>query len=90
MASGDKGEVKSPWGGVLLGIRNLSDSQTMVEIEHDNGLKSQVVFRGTLSKLSTGDTVQAGETLGVLSAEARSLYWTVEPDKETGPQTVSE
>jgi flagellar protein FlgJ len=62
----------------------------MVEIEHDNGLKSQVVFRGSLSKLSTGDTVQAGETLGVLSAEARSLYWTVEPDKKTGPQTVSE
>ncbi|MFM6926945.1 MAG: rod-binding protein [Bdellovibrio sp.] len=89
-ASGDKGEVKSPWGGVLLGIRNLPDSQTMVEIEHDNGLKSQVVFRGSLSKLSTGDAVQAGETLGVLSAEARSLYWTVEPDKETGPQTVSE
>ncbi|MGE5086661.1 MAG: rod-binding protein [Bacillota bacterium] len=88
--SGDKGEVKSPWGGVLLGVRNLPDSQTMVEIEHDNGLKSQVVFRGSLSKISTGDTVQAGETLGVLSAEARSLYWTVEPDKETGPRTVSE
>ncbi|MBO9665314.1 MAG: rod-binding protein [Bdellovibrio sp.] len=86
----DSGEVKAPWGGVLRNVRNLVDNQTMMEIEHDNGLKSQVVFKGTLSKVSTGDAVQAGETLGVLSPEAKSLYWTVEPDKETGPQTVSE
>ena len=86
----DKGEVKSPWDGVLLGIRTLADKQTMLEIEHDNGLKSQVVFKGELTKISTGEKIQAGETLGVLSAEAKSLYWTVEKDKEPGPETVSE
>ena len=82
--------VKSPWDGVLLGSKTLVDKQTMLEIEHDNGLKSQLVFKGDLSKISTGQKIQAGETLGVLNSEAKALYWTVEPDQSRGPQTVSE
>lgn len=78
--------VKAPWEGVLLGKKTLADNQSMVEIEHDNGLKSQLVFKGGLSKVSTGQKLQAGDTLGFLSPEAKSLYWTVEP----GPETVSE
>ncbi len=88
--SAEKPEVKAPWDGVLLGSKTLADKQTMVEIEHDNGLKSQMVFKGDLSKVSTGEKIQAGETLGVLSPESKSLYWTVEDDKQPGPQTVSE
>ncbi|WP_374077523.1 rod-binding protein [Bdellovibrio bacteriovorus] len=78
--------VKAPWDGVLLGKKSLADNQTMVEIEHDNGLKSQMVFKGGVSNVSTGQKLQAGDTLGFLSPEAKSLYWTVEP----GPETVSE
>lgn len=89
-----KPEVKAPWDGVLLGSKTLADKQTMVEIEHDNGLKSQMVFKGNLSKVLTGEKVQAGETLGVLSPESKSLYWTVEdgkaPESQPRPQTVSE
>ncbi|UYL10114.1 rod-binding protein [Bdellovibrio sp. SKB1291214] len=83
-------QVKAPWGGTLRTVRNLVDKQTMLEIEHDNGLKSQVVFKGELSQIETGKKVQAGETLGILSPEAKSLYWTVEPDHQTGKETVSE
>ncbi|WP_347356112.1 rod-binding protein [Bdellovibrio sp.] len=82
--------VKTPWDGVLLGKKSLADDQTMVEIEHDNGLKSQLVFKGGLSKVSTGEKLQAGDTLGFLSPEAKTLYWTIESDKEPGPETVSE
>lgn len=78
--------VKAPWDGVLLGKKSLADNQTMIEIEHDNGLKSQMVFKGGVSNVSTGQKLQAGDTLGFLSPEAKSLYWTVEP----GPETVSE
>lgn len=84
------GSVSAPWDGVLLGKKNLADDQTMVEIEHDNGLRSQLVFKGGLSKVSTGEKLQAGDTLGFLSPEARALYWTIESDKEPGPETVSE
>lgn len=91
-AQGDGGPeaVKAPWDGVLLGKKALADDQTMLEIEHDNGLKSQMVFKGGVSKVSTGQKLQAGDTLGFLSPEAKSLYWTVEPGAEPGPETVSE
>lgn len=82
--------VKAPWDGVLLGKKSLADNQTLIEIGHDNGLKSQMVFKGALSKLSTGQKLQAGDTLGFLSPEAKSLYWTVEKSTEPGPETVSE
>ncbi|KYG67534.1 flagellar biosynthesis protein FlgJ [Bdellovibrio bacteriovorus] len=83
-------DVKAPWAGRFGAVTELTDHQTQVEIEHDNGLKSQVVFKGSLSKLFTGDKVQAGDTLGFLSSEAKSIYWTVETDKTPRPQTVSE
>lgn len=82
--------VKAPWDGVLLGSKSLADDQTMLEVEHDNGLKSQMVFKGAVSKVLTGQKLQAGDTLGFLSPEAKSLYWTVETHKVTGPETVSE
>jgi flagellar protein FlgJ len=83
-------DVKAPWAGAFGAVTTLADNQTQVEIEHDNGLKSQVVFKGTVAKLSTGQKVQAGDTLGFLSSEAKSIYWTVETDKSPRPQTVSE
>ena len=86
-AAPGKGEpVKAPWDGVLLGKRTLADNQTMLEIKHDNGLTSQVVFKGGSASVSEGQKLQAGDTLGFLSSEAKSLYWTV----ERGPDTASE
>lgn len=82
--------VQSPWDGVLLGTKSLADQQNLIEIEHDNGLKSQMVFKGSLSNVSTGQKLQAGDTLGLLSPEAKSLYWTVEAAEAAGPKTVSE
>jgi len=88
-AVGGSAEVQSPWDGILLGKQRLGEDQTLVEIEHDNGLKSQLVFKGGLSKLETGQKLQAGDTLGFLSPEAKSLYWTVEPDaKQQAPPDV--
>lgn len=84
------GEVKAPWDGVLLGSKSLADNQTMIEVEHDNGLKSQMVFKGAVSKVLTGQKLQAGDTLGFLSSEAKSLYWTVDSPGEPRPETVSE
>lgn len=83
-------DVKAPWAGAFGAVKVLEDQSLQVDIEHDNGLKSQVVFKGSLSKLSTGQKVQAGDTLGFLSSEAKSIYWTVETDQTPRPQTVSE
>lgn len=90
LQTGEAQSVKSPWDGVLLGRQSLMDGQTVVDLEHDNGLKSQLVFKGALSKLTPGQKLQAGDTLGFLSSEAKSLYWTVEANGEPRPDTVSE
>jgi flagellar protein FlgJ len=75
-------EVKAPWAGILLNKVALNPDESLLEIAHDNGLKSRLVFKGALSKLSTGQNLQEGEVLGLLSPEAKSLFWNV----QTGPQ----
>jgi flagellar protein FlgJ len=81
--------VSSPWEGVLLGKKTLLTGETFLEVNHDNGLKSQLVFTGVAGSVKTGQKIQAGETLGFLSPEAKSFFW----HTKTGPQeaeTVSE
>ncbi len=90
LKSGAGQSVQAPWDGVLLGRQSLVDGQTIVDLEHDNGLKSQLVFKGVLSNLAPGQKLQAGDNLGFLSSEAKSLYWTVESRGEPRPDTVPE
>jgi peptidoglycan hydrolase FlgJ len=77
-------EVSSPWKGSLLGVKSLNDDEHLVSLAHDNGLKSQLVFRGSIEKnlqgaqLQPGAEIQAGQRLGLLSPEAKSLFWTVD------------
>ncbi|MEZ0391268.1 MAG: rod-binding protein [Pseudobdellovibrionaceae bacterium] len=77
-------DVSSPWKGSLLGVKQLNQDEQLVELLHDNGLKSQLVFRGQLEKnlqaaqLKPGAEIQAGQRLGLLSPEAKSFFWTVD------------
>jgi flagellar protein FlgJ len=77
-------EVTAPWKGTVLGVQNLGDDQNLVEMSHDNGLKSQMVFRGQIEKnlqgsqLQVGSEIQAGQRLGLLSPEAKSFFWNVD------------
>lgn len=75
-------EVSSPWSGVLSGKKTLLTGETLLDVNHDNGLKSQLVFKGVAGALSTGQKVQAGERLGLLSPEAKTFFW----HTQTGPQ----
>ena len=82
-------EVSSPWDGVLLDKKTLLTGETLLEVDHDNGLKSQLVFKGVSGSLKPGQKIQAGETVGLLSPEAKTFFW----HTQTGPQeppTVSE
>jgi flagellar protein FlgJ len=77
-------EVTSPWQGTLVDVKNLSQDENLLEIAHDNGLKSQLVFRGSLEKnlqpaqMRPGAEIQAGQRLGLLSPEAKSFFWNVD------------
>ncbi|MGZ3795443.1 MAG: rod-binding protein [Pseudobdellovibrionaceae bacterium] len=81
--------VSSPWEGILLDKKTLLTGETFLELDHDNGLRSQLVFKGVAGSLRPGQKIQAGENLGLLSPEAKSFFW----HTQTGPQdreTVSE
>lgn len=78
--------LKAPWSGLLLGSRQLGSDETLMELQHDNGLKSQLVFRGIAAPGLQGTPIQAGQTIGLLSPEANSFFWTL----ENGPKSVSE
>ena len=76
--------VSAPWAGTLLGVKKLSEDESLVEMEHDNGLKSQLVFKGQIEKdlqpanMKPGTEIQAGQRLGLLSPEAKSFFWNVD------------
>lgn len=78
--------LKSPWEGKLLGSKRLGSEENLLEIEHDNGLKSQLVFRGEPLTGLQGKSVKAGETIGLLSPEAQTFFWNV----ESSPQSTLE
>lgn len=77
-------EVTAPWAGSLLGAKQINPDEYLMEILHDDGLKSQMVFRGQPAPelkqaLMAGETAQmsAGQRIGLLNPEAKSLFWTV-------------
>jgi flagellar protein FlgJ len=77
-------ELSNPWEGKLLGKKTLLTGETLLEMDHDNGLRSQMVFKGVAKPFKAGEKIQAGETLGLLSPEAKTFFW----HTRTGPQGV--
>lgn len=81
-------EITAPWAGSLLGAQQINPDEYLLQMNHDNGLKSQMVFRGTLDQQLTVPGVlgtpgksleiQAGQRLGYLSPDAKNLFWTVD------------
>ena len=83
----ENSEVTAPWSGVHLGTKQISPDEYVMEILHDHGLKSQMVFRGQpVEELRPAQLslepdqerqISAGQRIGLLSPEAKSLFWTV-------------
>ena len=70
-------KIQSPWAGKISNSQMIGMDQSLLEITHDNGLKSSFVYKGKVAPGLSFGQVQAGETVGILSPEARNLYWTV-------------
>ncbi len=85
-SSGLLTELKSPWAGKLANKIKLSTEESLLEIFHDQGAKSQFVFRGEPSSIKVGQSLEQGQTLGLLSPDAKSFFWSLGQSE----QTVSE
>lgn len=70
-------ELKSPWAGQLVRKVKLGTDESLLEIFHDQGSKSQFVFRGEPSSIKPGDQLEAGQKLGLLSPDAKSFFWSL-------------
>jgi peptidoglycan hydrolase FlgJ len=77
-------QVKAPWAGQILGTKALNADEYLLEMLHDNGLKSQFVFRGKALPLQAQSPVQGGETIGLLSPDAKNFFWNLEPQVNDG------
>ena len=82
---GEKGLVKvqNPLMGRLTQNVKLSPDETLLEIMHDSGLQSRMVFRGQSPSLVQGQRLDQGQTIGLLSPEARSFFWSVALDEKS-------
>lgn len=69
-------EVLSPWEGVLVDARKISEKNELVTLEHDNGLKSKLLLP-RLTDLQIGDKVAAGQKIGLLP-QGWEMVWQVE------------
>jgi flagellar protein FlgJ len=77
--------VTAPWSGSVIGAQQINPDEYLLQMNHDNGLKSQMVFKGSLDKeliptefTGKSQEIQAGQRLGLLSPEAKNLFWTVD------------
>ena len=83
LSSNQPQSLQAPWSGSVLGAKQINPNEYVLEMAHDNGLKSQFVFRGSLANSvlepssASPKSVQAGDTIGLLSPEAKSFFWTV-------------
>lgn len=79
-------KITNPWSGVLLNKIALNPDESSLLIGHDNGLQSQLTFRGLPSGMELGQRLREGENLGVVSPDSDALYWNIRQNS----QNVSE
>ena len=73
--SPERRTVQAPWGGKVTQAFNTPDGLSLVELEHDQGLVSRLVFPGAADRRLSGQEVQAGTKLGEVQGAAPWLQW---------------
>lgn len=73
--SGAPFEALSPMAGEIKEARVLGEGWNMVELDHGQGLSSELTFPGALTDLSAGTKVEAGRRLGLLDSSRPVLAW---------------
>ena len=72
-------QVQAPWSGKISKAFTAENGVSMVEIEHDQGLVSRMVFPGALDGQKLGQDVAAGAKIGQVQGlgSAQWLQWQV-------------
>jgi flagellar protein FlgJ len=70
-------DVTSPWSGKVSQVFAGDEGRKVLEIQHNNGLTSKLVFEGQLGDDLQGRVVEAGEKLGSSIGSSSTLSWRV-------------
>lgn len=68
-------ETINPWSGIITKKIQLSADEYFLEVNHDNGLTSQMKFKGLLQPINANDRLSSGEKIGILSQDANEFFW---------------
>ncbi|MBL7545739.1 MAG: rod-binding protein [Bdellovibrionaceae bacterium] len=83
-------EAISPWSGLLSKKIQLGADEFFLELNHDNGLSSQIKFRGLLQPLNANDRLNAGDKIGILSPDTNDFFWNLKSQTSPQNQEMSE
>lgn len=68
-------DAVSPWSGLLSKKIQLSADEYFLEMNHDNGLTSQMKFKGLLQPINVHDRLNSGDKIGILSQDTNEFFW---------------
>lgn len=68
-------ETVNPWSGILSKKIQLSADEYFLEVNHDNGLTSQMKFKGLLQPIQVNDRLKTGDRIGILSQDVNEFFW---------------
>lgn len=78
-------EVAPPWSGSLSQIEQSPEGEQLLGVEHGNGFRSLLRFRGELVSNLRPGPVEAGQPLGTWDSGRGDMNWTLEfrPDPKS-------
>ena len=71
-------EVRAPMAGKIAAVNRLDQSWTSLDLDHGDGLRSELTFPGQVTDLGQGDSVEAGQRLGILDSARPALAWNLD------------
>lgn len=73
----EKSALLNPLQGKVQRYAKVGPEETLLEVLHEGGLRSRLVFRGPAENLKLGQELQTGQKVGLLSPDAQSFFWSL-------------
>jgi flagellar protein FlgJ len=86
-ATGGSAKIQAPWDAEVVQSTKLEGGKTAITLQHGEGIRSTLIFEGVPSTdAQPGKKIAQGQTVGVLSPEAKSFLWNLnQPASSKGP-----
>lgn len=83
--TGAPAKIQAPWDATVVRTAQIEGARKVVTLEHGPGLRSTLVFEGAMNTdVAQGTKIAKGQTVGTLSADAKSFLWNLAPQAPIG------